>query len=156
MCICISQLKSRNFAIVKKLRSIVSILLATLVVVSSLSFVVEQHFCLGQLVDTALFGDASCHAKKQTNNGCEKENEGCKHNCCADQKTTIEGESHETPVQEKQKESVNQVKKSTISAAILWVKHLVFSIFEEQLLSDAPPLPTQHTRLHVVFSTFLL
>ena len=61
-----------------------SVVLALLLMLSTISFTVEKHFCRGALVDVALFTDAK---------GCGMEmNTETKNSCCKEEKDIVEGQ----------------------------------------------------------------
>jgi len=72
-----------------KIRPILSVALAGLVLISSTSFMVGMHFCMGQIQNVALFGKAD---------GCEKEKKlpPCHRHetlpCCDDEILTHDGQ----------------------------------------------------------------
>ena len=77
----------------KAFQKITSILMAVVVLFSTLSFTVDMHFCGETLVDTALFHKAkTCGMEIQnppTTDGCTIS----KKNCCNDKQLVIEGQN---------------------------------------------------------------
>lgn len=68
----------------KFLSKISALSLAFLVLLSTLSFTVDQHYCGDFLVDISFFGDAD---------GCGMEiSKAAKKNCCSDEKLSFDGQ----------------------------------------------------------------
>jgi hypothetical protein len=79
----------------KAIRSISAILLALLVLVSSTSFGVGMHICMGEVQNVALFGKAeSCHQEKLP--PCHKP---IKPACCQDEVVYHEGTDFKTSIE---------------------------------------------------------
>jgi hypothetical protein len=74
------------------LRKIVSIAMALLLLLSTVSWKVEKHYCMGRLMDTALFVDVDdCGMGMAVySNGLEKL--GKENHCCDDKVILIEGQ----------------------------------------------------------------
>lgn len=73
------------------LGNIVSVLMALVVVLSTLSFTVDKHFCGGLLMDLAVFSEAkSCvmgtHDHSEMGSSVEKDH------CCSNEKVLVEGQ----------------------------------------------------------------
>jgi len=70
---------------------IVSMLMAVVVLFSTLSFTVDMHFCGGTLMDTAIFHKVeTCGMEMQ-----DPSTEGCsitKKNCCSDEQLVVDGQ----------------------------------------------------------------
>ena len=71
--------------------NIVSVLLALLVLLSTLSFTVDKHFCGGLLMDVAVFSEAkSCvmgiHDHSEMDTSIEEDH------CCSNEKILVEGQ----------------------------------------------------------------
>lgn len=66
----------------KTIRSISTILLAILVLISSTSFMVGMHICMGELQNIALFGKADACQKEKALPACHKH---MKPTCCEDE-----------------------------------------------------------------------
>ncbi len=141
----------------KKARAILSVITATLLVVSTISFSLEKHFCLGQLVDISLLSDASCAAKNSAATHCD-DAELDSLNCCDNQVSVVEGQDLETTVSQKSVD-LKKAKQSAISAAAVWVKDLLFSIVNKQVSSfEQPPNSSLYpsTETHIALETYLL
>jgi hypothetical protein len=79
----------------KAIRSISALLLALLVLVSSTSFMVGMHICMGEVQKIALFGKAdSCHAETSSPK-CHKH---MKPACCQDEVVYHEGTDFNTSI----------------------------------------------------------
>jgi hypothetical protein len=79
----------------KAVRSIAAILFATLVLVSSTSFMVGIHFCMGHVQDVALFTKATPCAMEQTMPPCHVIQ---KTPCCADETLVHDGQDFKVGV----------------------------------------------------------
>lgn len=64
-------------------------LLALIVLLSTVSFTVDKHFCGKMLVDTAVFSEAHTCGMEMENNGMSGMDED---SCCSDQKLLVEGQ----------------------------------------------------------------
>jgi len=67
----------------KALKHIVSLLMAFLVMFSTLSFTVDKHFCGGHLVDKAVFSKAET---------CGMQMSMAEDHCCTNEKISVEGQ----------------------------------------------------------------
>ena len=66
-----------------------SVLLALIILLSSLNFSLSAHYCGQTIVDVALFGEAeACPMADEMNNDSEEET------CCSDRQIFIEGEDY--------------------------------------------------------------
>ena len=72
----------------KVIRSISAVLLAILVLVSSTSFMIGMHFCMGEVQNIALFGKADSCQKEKALPACHKH---MKPACCEDETVFHEG-----------------------------------------------------------------
>jgi hypothetical protein len=72
----------------KVVRSISAVLLAILVLVSSTSFIVGMHICMGEVQNIALFGKADSCQKEKALPACHKH---MKPACCEDETVYHEG-----------------------------------------------------------------
>jgi hypothetical protein len=80
----------------KALRAISAILLALLVLVSSTSFMVGFHFCMGEVKSVALFTEAESCKKQQSLPACHRP---MKAPCCADETYFHEGDDFKASVE---------------------------------------------------------
>lgn len=86
-------LKFRKFAVIMKqaIHKIASMVMAFVVLFSTMSFTINMHYCGGNLVETAVLRKAKgCGMDMQ-----ESTTEGCsitKKNCCNDKQLAIEGQ----------------------------------------------------------------
>lgn len=84
--------KKRNFVIVKysRLHSVTSVILAVLVLFSTLSLTIEKHFCGDTLIDVAIFNTV----EKCTSKSCAVDVDSIsKPSCCKDEVEVIQGQS---------------------------------------------------------------
>jgi hypothetical protein len=80
----------------KVIRSISAVLLAILVLVSSTSFVIGMHFCMGEVQNIALFGKADSCQKEKALPACHKH---MKPACCEDETVFHEGTDFKASVE---------------------------------------------------------
>jgi hypothetical protein len=107
----------------KVIRPISAVVLALLVLVSSTSFVVGLHFCMGEVKSVALFTKAESCAKQKDVPPCHRKH---KASCCQDETIVHTGESF--------KASIAKVAMSVPVAVI--VEHSFVLISE--VIPDAP------------------
>ena len=141
----------------QKVKAITSSLLALVVLVSTLSFTLEQHFCLGQLVDVALFSDASCGMEHSTSDSCDADLKEV--DCCDEKHQVIEGQDHEATVKNSKSNQVKQPTEGAINIAATWIKNLLFSIVENNFSAYlSPPDKTLYpsASYQAALQTFLL
>ncbi len=72
-------------------RNTTAICLATLVLFSTMSFAINEHYCGGKLVSTAVFAKAKTCGMEMQNAIPEEEN-NVKNNCCKDLVKLVEGQ----------------------------------------------------------------
>ena len=72
----------------KAIRSILAVILAIMVLVSSTSFMVGMHICMGEVQNVALFGKADSCQKEKALPACHKH---MKPACCEDELVYHEG-----------------------------------------------------------------
>ena len=125
-----------------------SVLLALIILLSSLNFSLSAHYCGQTIVDVALFGDAeACLMSAEMNNDSEEEP------CCSDRQIIIEGEDY---LSSKSFEKQEVEKIDIILADLQFPIELLLE--EEQtnssLLQYTPPLIEQDITLAV--QSFLL
>jgi len=76
-----------------KLHKILSIAMAFVVLLSTLSFTISKHYCGDTLVDTSLFSKAkSCGMEMQ--NSSNKDCSIIKKNCCSEEQQLVEGQDN--------------------------------------------------------------
>lgn len=80
----------------KTFRTISAILLAILVLVSSTSFVVGLHICMGEVQNVALFGKADSCEKEKALPPCHKH---MKPECCQDETYIHEGDDFKASIE---------------------------------------------------------
>jgi len=71
----------------KKIHNVISMVLALLVLVSTVSFTVDKHFCGSILVDLAIFSEAKTCGMEMDSKMASAED-----SCCTNEKTEIEGQ----------------------------------------------------------------
>ena len=67
-----------------------ALLLAFLVVFSTLSFTIEKHFCGDNLIDISLFANAKTCGMESTTGSCESQS--IKKSCCKDEIKLVKGQ----------------------------------------------------------------
>jgi hypothetical protein len=80
----------------KAIRSISAVLLAILVLVSSTSFMVGMHICMGEVQNVALFGKADSCQKEKALPPCHKH---MKPACCEDETLVHDGDDFKASTQ---------------------------------------------------------
>jgi hypothetical protein len=90
----------------KVLRPISSIFLAILVLVSSTSFMVGFHFCMGEVENVALFSKAASCQKESSLPACHRHTEAP---CCADQTFYHSGDDIKSSVGQTQVVALGQI-----------------------------------------------
>jgi hypothetical protein len=113
----------------KVMRPISAVVLALLVLVSSTSFVVGLHFCMGEVKSVALFTKAESCTKQKDVPPCHRKD---KASCCQDETIVHTGENF--------KASIAKVAMSAPVAVI--VEHSFVLISE--VIPDAPLARTQY------------
>ena len=77
----------------KVFHKISSVCLALIVLLSTVSFTVDSHYCRDTLVDSSLFGHVeTCGMEVQQNNAFSSECNISKKDCCSDEQVTIKGQ----------------------------------------------------------------
>ena len=72
------------------LRKIGNLLLATLVLLSSISWTLEEHYCMGRLVEVSFFTEAHGCGMEMDNSDSDSES----FSCCDDQILFVDGQDH--------------------------------------------------------------
>ncbi|MFY0630027.1 MAG: hypothetical protein JXR05_06570 [Flavobacteriaceae bacterium] len=76
----------------KAFSKIASILMAFVVLLSTMSFTISMHYCQGELVDTAIFQKAHSCGMEQNNKMASSESDMMMEGCCNDTEIAIEGQ----------------------------------------------------------------
>lgn len=133
------------------LHKITAILLALLVLISTLSFTVAKHYCMGEVVSTSFFGEAK---------GCDMPKDDCKsyeevikkEDCCSDTLEVVKSNNLQLK---------KEVEFSASSVKLLATFVISYSkFFEDKQLKNipfngySPPLITYD--LQVLHDTFLI
>ena len=132
------------------LQQIGSFLMALLVLFSTLSFSVEQHFCGEMLVDTAIFGEAKSCGMEMHADG--DDSDAMDNMCCSEKQITFEGQDEL---------KVNLVKLSFEQQVFIVSLVSAFFSFEDGEpdefipLDDYPP-PLVDRDIRVLYQTFLI
>lgn len=71
---------------------IMSILMAFVVLFSTMSFTINMHYCGGNLVDTAIFHKAKKCGMESQNANTSRECSIMKKNCCSDEQLLVDGQ----------------------------------------------------------------
>ena len=132
----------------KYLNKITSILMAALVLFSTFSFTVEEHYCGGFLVDVSYIGDVDkCNINSDSSTTIKKSN------CCKDEIYHIEGQD------ELQKETSVSLsfEKQKIILAFAYSYRFVFEEVKLEREFKKQSLPPNLSRdLQVLYQTFLI
>ncbi len=136
----------------RALKNIGSIFLAIIVLFSTFSFTVEQHFCGGELADYSLIGNLERCVMPETSHSNSKETSFDRVPCCQDSSEMIEGTNDELSI-------VNEhsVEKIQLLAAFVYSYVNLFEGLEEYIIpfkNYAPPLVVKD--LPVLYDTFLI
>jgi len=78
--------------IFKLLHKTLAVGLALLVLISTVSFTINSHYCGDTLVDTAIFKEAQACGMELQSNSASSECSIMKKNCCSNEKLLIEGQ----------------------------------------------------------------
>jgi hypothetical protein len=132
----------------KSFRSIVSLILALLVLVSSTSFMVGMHLCSGEVQNVALFSKAQPCEKEMKMPPCHRHQTS---SCCDDETIVHEGEDFNTVSSEV---SIPPVSFITIAPPVIMLSEIIpFHYISEAKLSnyDTPLRACDRTVAHQVF-----
>ncbi len=128
-----------------------SILLSVVVLVSSMSFVVEEHYCGETLIDTSYFGNAESCGMNMTSSS-PKNSEITKPNCCKDKTVVVESSVFN-------KEKVVSVPFSKVrflySYLYSYIEINQSISLEKQYYKDFSP-PDTEQNLQILHQTFLI
>ena len=136
----------------KAFHHITSIILACLVLVSTISFTVEKHYCGRFLVDVSVFSKAKDCGMEMMNMANDQHEEINKKSCCKDEILVLEG-------QDELKISFDQ---SDFSQQLFIVSYLysyldLFSLEKEKdLISNKYAPPERDEALHIIYESFLI
>ena len=125
-----------------------SVLLALFVLLSSLSFSMNAHYCGQQLVDIALFGDAEA-CSMALEKGCEFE----KMPCCSDRNIIIDNEDY-LSTKDLSKQEFNKKKVLIISLNYPIESLVSKEIYVETIENYVPPLIEKE--IPILLQSFLL
>jgi hypothetical protein len=136
----------------KPIRTILSYVLAIIVMLSSMSFTINAHMCGGELKDLAVFTKATPCKKEAAKPSCHQE-EGEENNCCKEQ-------SFET---EAQKLPVHNLKLQKVSTQLLLLYSYSFPQFnfsKGTVLDKINPFelspPYKPVDIHILLQSFLI
>jgi|VirMetMinimDraft_7_1064189.scaffolds.fasta_scaffold169614_1 hypothetical protein len=76
----------------KAIHKISAILMTFVVLLSTMSFTVSMHYCMGDLVDTAVFQKAHTCGMEQGMKDSSSENSNTMKGCCSDEEIKMEGQ----------------------------------------------------------------
>lgn len=132
-------------------KKISAFILSFIVLLSSMSFTIDKHYCGGELIDVSYFGEADgCnmeHSEAVTSYQTVKEN-----SCCVDEIQIIESTTFD-------KEKLTKVTQKNIEFAFIYAYSYI-DIFNEVLLDkewykDFSPPDIEEDKL-VLFQSFLI
>ena len=133
-------------------RNITSLLLAGLVLVSTLSFTVEKHYCGRFLVDVAVFSKAKDCGMKMSNHTTNQNIEIKKSSCCKDELVLLQGQDELTT-------SFNQINISQQDFIIFPSYNYQYVVFEQKerhILSEEYAPPERVKDILILHETFLI
>ena len=133
------------------LRKIGALLLAVLMLASTISWTVEQHYCLGRLVDVAFFSKAQDCGMAMGLSGLEDEDSEAMP-CCENEVTTIDGQD-----QLKLSKEVSNLEPSDIIFALSVVlPELFLDHPQEELEFSYHPPPKLTKEIYLLHEVFLI
>lgn len=135
----------------KGILKIAALLMASLVLFSTLSFTVQKHLCGGKVADVALFGDLErCNMPDDNHNN---HNSGItKESCCQDQTDFVQGSNAELKIS-------NKLQGQTHVFAVFFT-YTYLRLFESSekdsnsYLNYSPPIIVKD--IPVLYDTFLI
>ena len=80
------------FVIKQTLHKMFSVVLALLVLISTLSFSIDQHYCGGTLIDTAIFKKAKTCGMEMQKSSTNEDSSIMKNNCCKEEQLVVKGQ----------------------------------------------------------------
>ncbi|MEW7277881.1 hypothetical protein ABW636_04745 [Aquimarina sp. 2201CG1-2-11] len=136
----------------KVFHKIASVLLATLVLFSTLSFTVDMHYCGSRLVDVALFKEAKSCGMEQMQKLLSCGDTVKKKSCCKDKQVVIEG----------QDDLKDTVTKLTLDQEVFATSYIyTYQNIAPDVISSitsfighSPPIPDKD--FQVLYETFLI
>ena len=132
----------------KVLTNITSILLAGLVLLSTLSFTVEKHYCGDFLMDVSFMGDAKDCGMEMEALAIKK-----KKSCCKDKIQKIEGQDE---LQKNSSEKFNLQKKQFLTAFLISYKELFVNTDSEDKLYKVFSPPDISKDYQILYQSFLI
>ena len=136
----------------EKIRKISAILMSAMVLLSTMSFTVDMHYCGDKLVDMAFFKEAKNCGMEQMKPTKECGDKMEKKSCCTDKQIMIEGE--------------DDLKDSPVNLTIeqqVFLASFVYSYYNLLQPADAPsnsfaghPPPLIEKDYQVLYETFLI
>lgn len=137
----------------KTIGNIVSIFLAALVLISTFSFTVEKHYCMGQLADYSFLNSVEgCEMPMPEDSNDEKEDFFTKVPCCNDIVELIEGTNTELKIAKEFSTETIQFVATFLTSYVYLFEDLPKNIIP--LKNHSPPLLTKD--IQVIYETFLI
>ncbi len=136
------------------LHKIVSIAMALLLLLSTMSWKVEKHYCMGRLMDVTLFSDVqSCGMETEALNVLNNNNlNETEKSCCEEQIAFVEGQNH-------LKVSLDDLQNSASVFLIAYTYtslQLYADLFELPTTFDEYPPPLLVKNIHLLDEVFLI
>ncbi len=133
-------------------QQISSVFLALVVLLSTVSFTVDSHYCGGILVDSSLFGHVETCAMAVQQQPSSSECDISKKDCCSDEQAVVEG-------QDNLKMSFHKMDKDQQLFVAAFIHTYINLFFESQIdlnyYKDYTP-PLLVWDIHVLEQTFLI
>lgn len=132
----------------KLLQKIASLIMAFVVLLSTMSFTIEKHYCGDFLVDISVFGDV-----EKCNMDLDSSKSLTMKNCCKDEVQQIEGQD------KLQKENISTLSfdQQKVLVAFLFSYQSIYVYFknEQSFYNDFSP-PDLDRDIQVLYQTFLI
>lgn len=135
----------------KQFKSITSVVLALLVLLSTLSVTIEKHFCGDYLVDVSYFGNLQGCADEADAKDCDTKETIAKKGCCKDEVQHIKGQDK---LSKTSKEKLNFEKQQFLVAFVVVYNNLFSETSSEEkpFLNHPPPdIFKDYQALHQVY-----
>lgn len=134
------------------IKNIASVFLAFLVLFSTMSFSIHEHYCGDTLVDTAIFKQAKTRGIEMSLSKTTSEDVILQKNCCKNEHIVIEG-------QDELKTTVNSLsldQQLFVASFVYYYINLFEGLDEKVIPFKNFPLPLVDKDIQVLYQTFLI